>query len=338
MTSLVLTLTETLRYRGAVGQWSWVMHRLTGLGVLFFLILHVIDTSWAVFYPELYVRAIASYQSPLFTLGEFGLVFAVVYHAYNGLRIIVFDYKPQWWRHQREAAKWVVVCTFVTLIPVFLVMFNHVLNYYGENPQVLGLDKVLLEQIPFAVGMVVALVIGVFASFVYGMLTGGKDEATRHTESRLERFWWSYMRISGLLIIPLVFGHLAMMHLIQGVFDITARNYGAVGSIFSQVGINETGTSVEFVADRWNTFVAGVAIWRLYDFGLLTLAVVHGFNGLRYVFTDYTMNNPVLRRGLVYTCIIGAAILLAVGISALLGTIPQTSIEMAEEAARNLYP
>lgn len=338
MTSLVVTLTETLRYRGAVGQWSWVMHRLTGLGVVLFLTLHVIDTSWAVFYPELYVRAIAAYQSPLFTLGEFGLVFAVVYHAYNGLRIIIFDFKPQWWRHQQEAAKWVVVCTLVTLIPVFLIMFNHVLNHYGENPQVLGIDKVLLEQVPFAVGMVVALVVGMAASFVFGLVAGARAEANRPFESRIERFWWSYMRISGLLIIPLVFGHLAMMHLIQGVFDITARNYAAVGAVYAQVGVNATGTSVEFVADRWNTFVAGVAIWRLYDFGLLLLAVVHGFNGLRYVFTDYTMSNSLVRRGLVYTCVIGAAILLAVGIGALIGTIPQTSIEMAEEAMRSLHP
>ncbi|MFN8373636.1 MAG: succinate dehydrogenase, cytochrome b556 subunit [Anaerolineae bacterium] len=337
MTSLVLTLTETLRYRGAVGQWSWVMHRLTGLGVVLFLILHVVDTSWAVFYPDLYVRAIAAYQSPLFTLGEFGLVFAVVYHAYNGLRIIVFDFKPQWWRHQQEAAKWVVVATLATLVPVFLIMFNHVLNHYGSNPDVLGLDRVLLEQLPFVIGMVIALVIGIGASFAVGMITGGKEE-TRTADSRIERFWWSYMRLSGLLIIPLVFGHLAMMHLIQGVFDITARNYEAVGAVFSQVGVNATGTSVEFVADRWNTFVAGVAIWRIYDFALLLLAVVHGFNGLRYVFTDYTMSNPMLRRGLVYTCIIGAAILLAVGSGMLWATIPETSVRMAEEAMRNLHP
>src|SRR6187402_3391684 len=85
LASLVLTLKETLRYRGAIGQWSWVLHRLTGLGVVLFLFLHVIDTSWAVTNPEGYVAAIASYQSPLFTLGEFGLVFAVVYHALNGL-------------------------------------------------------------------------------------------------------------------------------------------------------------------------------------------------------------------------------------------------------------
>ncbi|MCA9913416.1 MAG: hypothetical protein KC496_08700, partial [Anaerolineae bacterium] len=51
MSSLVLTIRETLRYRGAIGQWSWILHRLTGLGVVFFLVLHVIDTSWSVFYP-----------------------------------------------------------------------------------------------------------------------------------------------------------------------------------------------------------------------------------------------------------------------------------------------
>ena len=76
MTSLVYTITETMRYRGAIGQWSWVLHRITGLGVLLFLTLHVIDTSWSVFYPALYVEAIAYYQSPLFTLGELALVAA----------------------------------------------------------------------------------------------------------------------------------------------------------------------------------------------------------------------------------------------------------------------
>src|SRR5262245_24187657 len=104
MASLLLTVRETLRYRGAVGQWSWVLHRISGLGVLLFLFLHVIDTSWAAFYPELYEHAIKIYQSPLFTLGEFGLTACVVYHAFNGLRIVVFDYRPDLWRYQERAA------------------------------------------------------------------------------------------------------------------------------------------------------------------------------------------------------------------------------------------
>src|SRR6266496_5275299 len=108
LTSLVLTLTETMRYKGALGQWSWVLHRITGLGVVFFLTLHVIDTSWAVFYPQLYVEAIATYQTPLFTIGEFGLVACVIYHALNGLRIAVIDYKPVWWKYQQRAAMYVL--------------------------------------------------------------------------------------------------------------------------------------------------------------------------------------------------------------------------------------
>ena len=58
MTSLVTTVTGTLRYRGQLGQWSWVLHRVSGLGTVLFLILHVIDTSWAAFYPEKYEQAI----------------------------------------------------------------------------------------------------------------------------------------------------------------------------------------------------------------------------------------------------------------------------------------
>src|SRR5688572_24008474 len=104
MATLVTTITETLRYRGKLGQWSWVFHRASGLGIVLFMVLHVIDTSWAAFYPEMYGEAIATYQSPLFTIGEFFLVAAVVYHAINGYRIIFLDYRPHLWHLQQTAA------------------------------------------------------------------------------------------------------------------------------------------------------------------------------------------------------------------------------------------
>jgi succinate dehydrogenase / fumarate reductase, cytochrome b subunit len=344
LASLVLTLTETLRYRGAIGQWSWVLHRLTGLGVVFFLILHVVDTSWAIWAPDLYVRAIAAYQSPLFTLGEFGLVFAVVYHAYNGLRIILFDFKPQWWRHQSRAALVVIAATVVTLIPVFFLMFAHVLRHYNDTPMVLPLDVVLLEQLPFAVGIVAALILAVVISGIVGMVSPDAAPTDKATGSRTERFWWSFMRVSGLLIVPLVFGHLAIMHIVQGVFDIQGShvieaNLGAVGTDWSPeaMGINMSGTAVEFVGDRWNTAIAGVYVWRLYDAALLALAVIHGFNGLRYVLTDYTMSNPFLRRTAVYFCMIGALILIGFGSLMLFNSVNSTAIEQAQESLCHLY-
>lgn len=337
MTALVTTVTETLRYRGALGQWSWVLHRLTGLGVVFFFVLHVIDTSWAVFYPDLYVRAIASYQSPLFTLGEFALVAAVIYHAINGLRIIFLDYRPHLWRYQQRAAIYVLIVTIIILVPVFVLMFGHVLDFYNTSPQVLPLVEVVVDQLPFIAGMAVALIVSIFFSAIYGLIAGNRAAArtNRNMGSPMERFWWSYMRISGLVIVPLVFGHLAMMHVLQGVFDLTAQGHSIVG-----VGgvVNESGTAVEFIAQRWNFLVAGVAFWRLYDFALLALVAVHGFNGLRYVLTDYTMSSPLMRRAMVYLCIIGATVLLVLGTGALLGTIDSAAIEMAEQAAQNLHP
>ena len=295
MTSLVITVTETLRYRGAIGQWSWVLHRLSGLGVVLFLVLHVVDTSWAVFWPELYEEAIASYQSPLFTIGEFGLVAAVVYHAFNGLRIVFFDYKPHLWRHQERAAKIVGLATLIVLAPVFLLMFGHVLDFYNSAPQVLPLTEVLQAQLVFLPGFIAAIVAALILSGLHGLIAGGGEGATGAADpqgSRSERFWWSFMRVSSLLILPLVFGHLAVMHVLQGVFDITAQGHDVVGTGL----INESGTAVEFVANRWNLLVGGVAVWRVYDFALLTLVVAHGFNGLRYVITDYTSHNPFLRR------------------------------------------
>ncbi len=339
MTSLVLTVTETLRYRGALGQWSWVLHRITGLGVVFFLTLHVIDTSWAVFYPALYVEAIAIYQTPLFTIGEFALIAAVVYHALNGLRIAVIDFKPVWWKHQQRAAIYVLIGSVIICIPVFILMFGHVLDFYNDpNRQVLGLDVVIRSQIPFAIGIALAVVAAVVLAGLYGLIAGNgsKTAASKRKPqgSRIERFWWSYMRISGVLIVPLVFGHLAMMHVIQGVFDITAAGHTVVGTGL----INESGTSVEFVASRWNALIAGIAVWRIYDFGLLALVVVHGFNGLRLVLTDYTNFSPTLKRAAVLFSVIGAVILLTLGSLALILTIDSTAIEIAKEAALELHP
>lgn len=332
MTSLVTTLTETLRYRGAIGQWSWVLHRVTGLGVVLFLTLHVIDTSWAVFYPALYVEAIAVYQTPLFTIGEFGLVACVVYHALNGIRISIFDYRPALWKHQAKAAQLVLVGTVLLLIPAFIIMFGHVLAFYNDDPQVLGLGQVIRSQLPFAAGIGAAAIAAILLSGIVGQFTG-KETPAGGRGSRLERFWWAYMRVSGVIILPLVFGHLAMMHLIQGVFEITAPHHAVVGTTLT----NTTGTAVEFVANRWNFLFAGVAVWRLYDFALLALVVVHGFNGLRYVLTDYTTDYPLLRRAGVYLCVIGGAVLLVLGGLALVSTIPQSSIEIAQEAAAHLY-
>lgn len=346
MTSLVLTVKETLRYRGAIGQWSWVLHRLTGIGVVLFLALHVIDTSWAVFYPDLYVKAIAAYQSPIFTIGEFGLVFAVVYHAFNGIRIVVFDNKPELWKYQSQAAIGVLVLTLLVLAPVFLGMAGHVVEFY-INDQAIKSDKFMdvvvfsiIEQLPFIAGFIAVLVAAILLATVYGSITsGGSSAQPKYPQaSPVERFWWSFMRLSGILILPLVFGHLAMMHVIQGVFDLTAATQviGTLETNGSLLG-NGVPTAVEFVYHRWSFAAGGVFIWRIYDLFLLILVTLHGFNGLRYVLTDYTSGNEFARRTSVAFCTILGAILLVVGAAALFAPLEKQIVQDALAATAEMY-
>ena len=343
MTSLVLTVRETLRYRGAIGQWSWVLHRLTGVGVVMFLALHVVDTSWAVFYPDLYVKAIAAYQSPIFTIGEFGLVFAVVYHAFNGLRIALFDFKPALWRHQAQAGLAVLVLTLLVLAPVFLGMLSHVLDFYVTESAIAG-DKLfdvvvfsIIEQLPFIAGFVGVLAAAIVLAAVYSLVRGEAGQRGKYPQaSPVERFWWGFMRGSGVLIVPLVFGHLALMHVVQGVFDITAAQEVA-GTLASNGTIGVVPTAVEFVYHRWSYAAGGVFVWRVYDLFLLVLVTLHGFNGLRYVLTDYTSFNTFARRTSVALCTVMAAVLLALGAAALFVPLEKDIINEAMAATAEIY-
>lgn len=82
-------------YKGGIGQWSWAMHRITGVGVVAFLFAHILDTFAAGFGPELYDETISLYQQWWFKPFEVLLVGAVLYHALNGLRIVLFDFWPE---------------------------------------------------------------------------------------------------------------------------------------------------------------------------------------------------------------------------------------------------
>jgi succinate dehydrogenase cytochrome b556 subunit len=334
MTSLVLTITETLRYRGKIGQWAWALHRVSGFGTFVFLVMHVIDTSWATFYPELYAKAVAAYKTPLFTVGEFALVACVVYHALNGFRIALFDYRPQWWRRQADAAKLVLLGTLVLLVPAFFVMAGHVVNYYNERVSVfdLGLDKVVEATAPFAVGTVVVLGLGLAVSAGASLIPSLNAPKKRLKGSKMETFMWSFMRISGVLIIPLVFGHLAMMHVIQGVFDLTRVGHVPV---FTNLGPNmdATLTAVNFVRLRWDTMLAGVYIWRVYDILLLLLVVLHGFNGVRYIINDY-IHNRVVNRALRLASFGTMIGVLLVGALAILQSVPATTAEMPSQTSQ----
>lgn len=104
-------------YRGGAGQWAWLLHRLSGLGVLLFLVIHILDTGLVLFGPETYNKVIRLYTHPLFRLGEVGLAAAVLYHALNGIRITLLDFYPEWSARQQELFYGVVVLFVLLFVP-----------------------------------------------------------------------------------------------------------------------------------------------------------------------------------------------------------------------------
>lgn len=122
MSSLILTLRESVRYRGRSGHWSWVAHRVSGLAILAFLVIHVWDTANAHFAPHLYAWSIALFKHPLFVASEIPLMGAVLYHAFNGIRITLLDFKPEWWKYQERSAMIVWGVFLVIFVPIAIYM------------------------------------------------------------------------------------------------------------------------------------------------------------------------------------------------------------------------
>jgi succinate dehydrogenase / fumarate reductase membrane anchor subunit len=111
----------------------------------------------------------------------------------------------------------------------------------------------------------------------------------RPEASGRERFWWYFMRLSGLALVFLALGHMFIMHVL----------------------VELTGGEIDFafVQSRW-----GTPFWRIYDLLLLVLAFVHGANGARIVITDYIAHRTA--RGLLIGILIAiSAIWLLLGIA-----------------------
>ena len=115
--------------------------------------------------------------------------------------------------------------------------------------------------------------------------------ATR-TRSRgnVERYSWIFMRVSGLVLVFLVLGHLLIMNILDG--GVQRINFG-------------------FVAGRWSS-----PFWQAWDLLQLWLAMLHGGNGMRTVISDYAEKpgtrfwlQMLLAVAVVFTLVLGTLVI-----------------------------
>lgn len=95
---------ETNGHPNRLGIWGWLgggrwgmerylytLHRLTGLGLLAYFLLHVFVTSRRAFGPDAWKAAMDAVSGPLFVVGEFLVFAAFAYHAVNGVRLVLIE-------------------------------------------------------------------------------------------------------------------------------------------------------------------------------------------------------------------------------------------------------
>ena len=125
------------------------------------------------------------------------------------------------------------------------------------------------------------------------MTTSIEELASRQVEvpEGLESVAWKWMRYSGLLLIPLAWGHVLIQDVLVGVHRI----------------------DLDYVAMRWASLG-----WRAYDFALLAFAFAHGVNGLRQVLNDYITSEKT-RRWLAWLLLAFWLVLSLIGAAAIVG-------------------
>ena len=111
-------------YRVSWAELAWFGHRISGLGVLLYLFMHIVETSTVLFGPDVYNAAVGIFKNLPARLGEVLLMAALVYHALNGLRVIAMDFWPSLTVYYRPLTYGVIAATVVSMIPLALIMLR----------------------------------------------------------------------------------------------------------------------------------------------------------------------------------------------------------------------
>ncbi|WP_243632994.1 succinate dehydrogenase, cytochrome b556 subunit [Mycobacterium uberis] len=111
-------------------MWSWVLHRISGATIFFFLFVHVLDATMLRVNPQTYNAVLSSYKTPIVGLMEYGLVAAVGFHGLNGIRIALIDFWSEGPRYQRLMLWAVGVIFLLLLVPAGVVISIHMWEHF----------------------------------------------------------------------------------------------------------------------------------------------------------------------------------------------------------------
>jgi succinate dehydrogenase / fumarate reductase cytochrome b subunit len=124
--AVLANIFRAVTYRGREGHWAWILHRVTGLGVVFFLSLHIIDIFLMSFGPDTFGALVFIYHKFIFKLSiVFGLYLGLVYHGLNGIRVMIIDFWPNMGKKQAQLWRVQLVVFALIYLPSAAIMLYY---------------------------------------------------------------------------------------------------------------------------------------------------------------------------------------------------------------------
>lgn len=111
-----------LTYRGGGPMWAWLLHRISGIGIVLFVGTHIAVSFLSLLQQSKGADALNDiYKSwPV----QMFVYFCIIYHVINGLRIVILDFFPRFLKFQREMIwlQWMIFIPLYGLALYFLIL------------------------------------------------------------------------------------------------------------------------------------------------------------------------------------------------------------------------
>ncbi len=170
-----------VRIRG----WPFILcwaHRVTGIILVIYLIVHVYTLSSLV-EPKVFAAKMSFYKSAFFSFLEWTIAIPLVFHAFNGARVIFYEIFHV--RDDSAMIRWVAALgmTFILTLGYFMVK--------GD------------QQVSVVFFWLTTFIITCIAGYIVYV------KVSRTGNQNL----WKLQRISGALLLPLLSAHMLFMHM-----------------------------------------------------------------------------------------------------------------------------
>ncbi len=109
------------------GRWGperylYTLHRLTGLGLLAYFLMHILVTTSRALGQQAWEKTMQRVAGPVFGFGEYLVFLAFAFHAVNGIRVIILDFWPALWQYRRHSVNIATVIFLLIFIPSTLLI------------------------------------------------------------------------------------------------------------------------------------------------------------------------------------------------------------------------